>query len=283
MSNEVPGPDLLDVRELSVDFQTSIGTVRALRDISFSVGHERVGVVGESGSGKSTLGRTILRLHGKSALVRSQRMTFEGRDLLSLSERQMRDIRGNRITMIMQDPKYSLNPVLKIGAQISEAYRAHSRASVAESRARTLEMLAAVGIHEPDRVAELYPHQISGGMGQRVMIAMMLIPEPVLLIADEPTSALDVTVQMQVLSILDDLVSKRGMGLIFISHDLKLVSSFCDRILIMYRGRIVESCAAQELQSAKHPYTQGLLRCVPSLNRKEEKLNVLERDFEWDQ
>src|SRR5690606_11836270 len=142
--------------------------------------------------------------------------------------------------------------------------------SVAESRARTLEMLAAVGIHEPDRVAELYPHQISGGMGQRVMIAMMLIPEPVLLIADEPTSALDVTVQMQVLSILDDLVSKRGMGLIFISHYLKLVSSFCDQILIMYRGRSVESCAAQELQSAKHPYTQGLLRCVPSLNRKEE-------------
>src|SRR5690606_17736946 len=208
MSNEVPGPDLLDVRELSVDFQTSIGTVRALRDISFSVGHERVGVVGESGSGKSTLGRTILRLHGKNALVRSQRMTFEGRDLLSLSERQMRDIRGNRITMIMQDPKYSLNPVLKIGKQISEAYRAHSRASVAESRARTLEMLTAVGIHEPDRVAQLYPHQISGGMGQRVMIAMMLIPEPALLIADEPTSALDVTVQMQVLTILDDLVSK---------------------------------------------------------------------------
>ncbi len=283
MSNNLVGPDLLDVQNLSVDFSTSTGTIRALRDISFRVGHERVGVVGESGSGKSTLGRTILRLHGKNALVRSQRMTFEGRALLSLSEQQMRDIRGKRITMIMQDPKYSLNPVLKIGRQISEAYRAHSNASVAESRARTLEMLAAVGIHEPERVAELYPHEISGGMGQRVMIAMMLIPEPTLLIADEPTSALDVTVQMQVLAILDDLVSKRGMGLIFISHDLKLVSSFCDRILIMYRGRIVESCAADELHYASHPYTQGLLRCVPSLSRKEDKLNVLKRDSEWDQ
>ncbi|TPJ38582.1 ABC transporter ATP-binding protein [Mesorhizobium sp. B2-6-5] len=274
-------PPLLEVKDLSVDFRTSTGVVNAVRNVSFTLGRERLGIVGESGSGKSTIGRTILRLHGANGLIRAQRMAFEDRDLLALSERQMRGVRGRQITMIMQDPKYSLNPVLKIGDQIAEAYRAHSNATRTEARARSIEMLGAVQINDPERVAETYPHQLSGGMGQRVMIAMMLIPNPALLIADEPTSALDVTIQMQILAILDDMVTKKGMGLIFISHDLNLVASFCDRILIMYKGRIVESCMASELHAAKHPYTQGLLGCVPDINREAEELNVLEKDPEW--
>lgn len=185
------------------------------------------------------------------------------------------------MTMVMQDPKYSLNPVLRVGDQIAETYRAHMKMSKREAWERTLEMLAAVRIREPARVANVYPHELSGGMGQRVMIAMMLAPEPSLLIADEPTSALDVTVQMQVLAILDELVASRGMGLIFISHDLDLVASFCDRILIMYKGRIVEACRANELKHVKHPYSRGLLDCVPHIDRHVEELKVLQRDPEW--
>ena len=169
--------------------------------------------------------------------------------------------------MVMQDPKFSLNPVMTVGRQIREAYRAHSRASRAEARRRALAMLAAVKIRDPERVYECYPHEVSGGMGQRVMIAMMLVADPDILIADEPTSALDVTVQMQVLAILDDLVSQRGLGLIFISHDLNLVASFCDRVLIMYAGRVVETCRASELHQAQHPYTRGLLAALPHVDR----------------
>ena len=166
----------------------------------------------------------------------------------------------------MQDPKYSLNPVMTVGRQIREAYRAHARVSRAQAERRALDMLAAVRIRDPERVYHCYPHEVSGGMGQRVMIAMMLVGDPDILIADEPTSALDVTVQMQVLAILDDLVSERGLGLIFISHDLNLVASFCDRVLIMYAGQVVETCAAGELHRARHPYTRGLLAALPRID-----------------
>ena len=274
---------LLDVRNLFVDFRTTTGTVGALRDVSFTLGRERLGIVGESGSGKSTVGRTLLRIHGKNGIVRARRLQFAGRDLLGLPEREMREIRGRRMTMVMQDPRYCLNPVLKVGSQLAEACRAHSTMGKAEAWQKAVDMLDVVQIRNPARVAEYYPHELSGGMGQRVMIAMMLIPNPDLLIADEPTSALDVTVQRQILHLLDRLVAQRRMSLVFISHDLNLVSGFCDRILIMYRGRIVESCAADQLHAARHPYTRGLLDCAPSMDRKVDRLNVLVRDPAWEQ
>jgi peptide/nickel transport system ATP-binding protein len=183
--------------------------------------------------------------------------------------------------MVMQDPKYSLNPVMTIGEQIIEAYQAHARASWSEARDKALAMLEAVKMRDPSRVFALYPHEVSGGMGQRAMIAMMLVTDPDLLIADEPTSALDVTVSMEVLRILDELVTERGMGLIFISHDLKLVSSFCDRVLVMYAGRVVEELEAKNLREAKHPYTQGLMRCLPTLADDVRPLPTLNRDPAW--
>ncbi|MCP5420922.1 MAG: ABC transporter ATP-binding protein [Gammaproteobacteria bacterium] len=272
---------LLEVDNLRVTYDTPKGSVQAVRGVSFSMTRERLALVGESGSGKSQTGRAILRLITPPGRIEADRLIFAGHDLLTLSERQMRTVRGRRISMVLQDPRYSLNPVMRIGPQILEACR-HSR-SIGRSagRAKVLEMLSAVRIHDPERVYRAYPHQVSGGMGQRIMIAMMLIGEPDLLIADEPTSALDVTVQQQVLEILDDLVARRGMGLLFISHDLNLVRAFCDRVLVMYGGRIVEEIAAANLNQARHPYTQGLLRCLPKLNAGQEPLPVLNRDPAW--
>ena len=272
---------LLDIEDLWVRFHTRTRIVEAVRGIGFSMGREKIGIVGESGSGKTVTGRAILRLVRPPGEVTARRMMFDGTDLITASEKTMRDIRGNRISMVMQDPKFSLNPVMKIGAQITEAYRMHSGASRRQARDRAMEMLEAVHIRNPERVFGAYPHEMSGGMGQRIMIAMMLIPEPDLLIADEPTSALDVTVQMQVLAIMDDLVQERGMGLIFISHDLNLVASFCDKVLIMYAGRIVETCKASELENARHPYTRGLLASLPRIDRQVDELQVLQRQDEW--
>ena len=270
---------LLSVENLSVTFNTPKGFVEAVRGVSFDVGQERLGIVGESGSGKSQTGRAILGLTpGK---VSADRIEFDGIDLHDAPARIMRDIRGQRISMIMQDPRYSLNPVMTVGWQIAEAYRVHTNASKKEAKDRAIDMLKTVRIREPQKVYGLYPHQVSGGMGQRIMIAMMLIPSPDLIIADEPTSALDVTVQLQVLAILDDMVRDRGMGLIFISHDLQLVSSFCDRILVMYGGQIMEVLDAATMNQAKHPYTRGLLNCLPDIDRQQEILPVLQRDEAW--
>ncbi len=274
-------PPLLTVDDLRVTFRTPTGPVRAVRGVSFSLGREKLGIVGESGSGKSITGRSILRLLPRSAEVTANRLVFDGIDLMRASNRQMRAIRGRRISLVLQDPKYSLNPVMTVGDQIAEAYRMHAKVGAAAARLRAIEMLAAVRIRDPERVYGLYPHEVSGGMGQRIMIAMMLIPEPDLLIADEPTSALDVTVQMQVLAILDDLVTTRGMGLIFVSHDLNLVASFCDRILVMYAGRVVEECRASELQAATHPYTRGLLESLPRIDDDRAELPTLRRDPAW--
>ncbi|SFJ96707.1 ABC transporter ATP-binding protein [Celeribacter neptunius] len=272
---------LLDVENLWVRFPTRNGVFDAVRGISFTLGRERLGIVGESGSGKSMTGRSILRLIRAPGVVEADHISLEGQDLLQLSEKEMREVRGKRISMVMQDPKFSLNPVMTIGDQIMEAYRLHSKASKSEAYAKSIEMLEAVSIRDPERVMRAYPHEMSGGMGQRIMIAMMLIPNPEILIADEPTSALDVSVQRQVLDIMDKLVRERGMGLIFISHDLNLVADFCDRVLIMYAGRVVEVCEADKLHEAKHPYTRGLLNSLPRLDAPRDHLEVLQRDPAW--
>ena len=272
---------LLDVENLWVKFPSRQGVFDAVRGVSFSLGRERLGIVGESGSGKSMTGRAILRLIRPPGIVTADQISLEGDDLMAKTEREMRDVRGQRISMVMQDPKFSLNPVMTIGQQIIEAYRLHSKASKSKAHSRALEMLEAVSIRNPERVMRAYPHEMSGGMGQRIMIAMMLIPNPEILIADEPTSALDVSVQRQVLSIIDTLVTDRGMGLIFISHDLNLVADFCDRVLIMYAGRIVEVCDAKNLHDAQHPYTRGLLNSLPRLDAPRAKLDVLNRDPAW--
>jgi peptide/nickel transport system ATP-binding protein len=276
-----PSQTMLRVENLSVTYVTAHGKFEALKRISFELGREKLGIVGESGSGKSTLGRAILKLLPSSARITADRLEFMGRDLRNLSEAEMRLVRGKQITMILQDPKFSLNPIMKAGDQILEALAIHGEVRGREGRRRVIEILKAVRIRDPERVYNAYPHELSGGMGQRVMTAIMLVTNPQLLIADEPTSALDVTVRMQVLAIIDDLVTQRGMGLIFISHDLNLVGSFCDRILIMYGGRVVETCRAAELQSCKHPYTRGLLQSLPSIEHPKEILSTLKRDPAW--
>ena len=273
---------VLIVEDLRVSFPSRDGgRTEAVRGVSFTLGRERLGIVGESGSGKSQTGRAILGLTAPEGLVTAKRLEFHGTDLLRASPAERRDLRGGRIAMVLQDPKFSLNPVMTIGKQITETLHAHGRVSSRDARKQALAELAAVQIDQPERVFKLYPHEVSGGMGQRAMIAMMLIANPELLIADEPTSALDVTVQLQVLGILDALVIQRGMGLIFISHDLRLVSTFCDRILVMYAGKVVEEIAAGGLADAKHPYTRGLLNCLPQLADRRHPLPTLDRQPEW--
>ncbi|HKS34356.1 peptide/nickel transport system ATP-binding protein [Enterobacter sp. BIGb0383] len=272
---------LLDVRNLHVDFINGGAVTNAVRGVSFELGREKLAIVGESGSGKSTVGRALLRLHPAKARITAERMQFGDVDLRSVSEAEMRGIRGKRISMIMQDPKYSLNPVVCVGDQIAEAWLTHHPGKKAEAKAKVLEMLDVVRIRQPERVYDLYPHEISGGQGQRIMIAMMLITDPELVIADEPTSALDVSVRLQVLGLLDDLVQSRGLGLIFISHDINLVRSFCDRVLVMYAGRVVESIAARDLDNAQHPYTQGLINALPDIHHRRPVLPVMQRQSSW--
>ncbi|MHB1104412.1 MAG: ABC transporter ATP-binding protein [Devosia sp.] len=272
---------LLIVDDLEVTFPGRTGVTRAVRNASFTLGRERLGIVGESGSGKTTMGRALLGLLPHTAKVTARAMSYEGTSLLACTERDWQQLRGRRMSMVMQDAKYSLNPVKTVGKQIGETAFLHLRTDRKDARRRTLAMLEAVQIRDPELVYRLYPHQLSGGMGQRVMIAMMLIAEPELLIADEPTSALDVTVQNEVLRILDDLVRERGMGLIMISHNLTMVSSFCNRVLIMYAGRIVEEIAARDLQNAHHPYTRALVAATPSLDVRRDELATVTRDPEW--
>jgi len=274
-------PALLDVRDLHVSFVNGRQVTQAVRGVSFQLGREKLAIVGESGSGKSTVGRALLQLHPAKAKITAERMQFGDVDLLNATPKQMRQVRGKRISMIMQDPKYSLNPVLCVGDQIAEAWRSHHACSYQDAKRKVLNMLDVVRIREPERVYGLYPHEISGGQGQRIMIAMMLITDPEMVIADEPTSALDVSVRLQVLALLDDLVKTRGLGLIFISHDINLVRSFCDRVLVMYAGRVVESIAATELDNAQHPYTRGLLNALPDMDNRRYPLPVMQRQASW--
>ncbi|MHC3492823.1 ABC transporter ATP-binding protein [Pectobacterium brasiliense] len=281
-SQRAPGNSpLMEVENLRVSFVNRGAVTDAVRGVSFTLGCEKLAIVGESGSGKSTVGRALLQLHPHSARITADKLRFGDTDLLKADEARMRQIRGKRISMIMQDPKYSLNPVVCVGDQIAEAYLAHHKVSHREAKAKVMAMLDVVRIRQPERVYNLYPHEISGGQGQRIMIAMMLITEPEIVIADEPTSALDVSVRLQVLAMLDDLVSERGLGLIFISHDINLVRSFCDRVLVMYAGRVVESIAAADLDNAQHPYTRGLLNSLPDIDHRRPRLPVMNRDPAW--
>jgi peptide/nickel transport system ATP-binding protein len=269
------------IENLTIAFPSPHGLQAAVRGVSLKVGAQKLGIVGESGSGKSLTARSILRLLPANAVVTADRLSFDGIDVLRASERDMRDIRGRRAGLILQDPKYALNPVMTAGAQIAEAWRAHKKGGRKEAMEKAVDLLEQVRIRDPARVAAAYPNELSGGMGQRVMIAMMLAPDPEMLIADEPTSALDATVQAEILRLLEDLVSSRGMALILISHDLPLVSHFCDTVAVMYAGRIVEQLRASDLARAQHPYTRGLLDCLPALSHPKQRLPVMVRDPAW--
>ncbi|NTF33844.1 ABC transporter ATP-binding protein [Rhizobium skierniewicense] len=265
--------NILKVQDLSVRFGKA--AIPAVRNVSFDLGAERVGIVGESGSGKSTLGRAIMRLLPPSARVEASTLDFEASPLLSRSEKAMRGLRGNRIALIMQDPRYSLNPVVRVGKQVAEAALLHQKIGKKRAFELAAEMLGKVRIADVERTMDLYPHQISGGMGQRVMIAMMLLAKPRLVIADEPTSALDVSVRGDVLRLLDQLVRENNSALLLISHDIRMVASFCERILVMYQGQVIETL--QSLDEAKHPYTRGLIAAMPDPRRPVDRLQVLDR------
>jgi peptide/nickel transport system ATP-binding protein len=261
------GEPLLRVEDLRVEFPTEDGVVHAVDGITYQVHPGRtLGIVGESGSGKTVSSLTTLGLTRRQGARISGRILFEGRDLLPLPEDELRSIRGNDIAMIFQDPLSSLHPLYRVGKQLIEAVRAHRYVSKAKARERAVELLGLVGIPDPARRVDQYPHEFSGGMRQRVMIAMALANEPKLLIADEPTTALDVTVQAQILALMERLQRELGMAIVIITHDLGVVAEVADDIAVMYAGRIVEAASATRLfASPEHPYTWGLLRSIPKL------------------
>ncbi len=264
---------LLDVENLRVRFDTEDGVVHAVDGVSFSVDvGKTLGIVGESGSGKSVAALTTMGLTRSGVTSISGRITFEGRDMLQLSAGELRQIRGNEIAMIFQDPLSSLHPFYKVGRQLTEAVLAHRDVSRAAARDRVIDLLELVGIPDPHRRVDQYPHEFSGGMRQRAMIAMALANEPKLLIADEPTTALDVTVQAQILALIEGLQRRLGMALIIITHDLGVVAEIADEIAVMYAGRIVERASTSRIfASPAHPYTWGLLKSIPRLDDPREQ------------
>jgi peptide/nickel transport system ATP-binding protein len=264
---------LLRVEDLRVQFNTEDGVVHAVDGITYQVfGGRTLGIVGESGSGKTVASLTTLGLTRRMGARISGRIIFEGRDLTTLPEDQLRSIRGNDIAMIFQDPLSSLHPLYRVGAQMIEAVRAHRDVSNAKARERAIELLGLVGIPDPRARVDAYPHEFSGGMRQRAMIAMALANEPKLLIADEPTTALDVTVQAQILALLERLQSELGMAIVIITHDLGVVAEMADDVAVMYAGRIVETAAAELVFSGpEHPYTWGLLNSIPTLTGPREE------------
>jgi len=258
---------LLQVRNLHTIFPTESGEVRAVNGINFSLARGKVlGIVGESGSGKSVTAYSILRILDNPGKITQGSVLFEEEDLVRLSPGEMRHVRGAKISIIFQDPMTSLNPVYTVGNQLSEAIRLHTRRNRQQARARALEMLTLVGVNEPEKRLKQYPYQLSGGMRQRVMIAMALACEPDILIADEPTTALDVTIQAQILELMQDLKEKLGMAIIMITHDLGVIAEMCDEIIVMYAGRVCERGTAEEIfYTPRHEYTKGLLRSIPKL------------------
>ncbi|REJ79546.1 MAG: ABC transporter ATP-binding protein [Acidobacteria bacterium] len=273
---------LLSVRNLKTQFPTKAGLVRAVDDVTFHIDRgEMVGIVGESGCGKSITALSILRLISPPGRIVSGSVEFNGEELTKASQERMRKVRGNDIAMIFQDPMTSLNPVYTVGEQIAEALRLHRELSKKEARDAAIEAMQEVAIPSPERRISDYPHQLSGGMRQRVMIAMALACDPDLLIADEPTTALDVTIQAQILELLNGLQESRNLAVLLITHDLGVVAETADRVCVMYTGRIVEeSQVGQLFEEPKHPYTRGLLKSVPKLNEtaeeKSQKLSTIE-------
>ncbi len=256
---------LLEVEDLKTYFLTEAGTARAVDSVSFSVsGGEVLGIVGESGCGKSVTALSILGLIPSPGIIAGGRILFEGRDLLSIPETEMESLRGESISMIFQEPMTSLNPVFRIGDQIAEVLLRHRRMSKKEASAQVVELLRQVGIPSPEKRMSDYPHKMSGGMRQRVMIAMAIACKPRLIIADEPTTALDVTIQAQILGLLDGLRRERGMAVLLITHDLGVIAEMAENVLVMYTGRVVEHAKVGELfENPLHPYTQGLMRSIP--------------------
>ncbi|MED1780430.1 ABC transporter ATP-binding protein [Brevibacillus fortis] len=271
---------LLEVKNLRTTFSTELGQVTAVDGVSFQVDSgETVGLVGESGCGKSVTSLSILRLFRKHSGTRlTGEIFFEQKELLQSSMEELQEIRGNRISMIFQDPMSSLNPVYTVGNQIAESLMLHQKLSKKAAQEKTIEMLTLVGIPSPDKRVNDYPHQLSGGMRQRVMIAMGLCCQPKLLIADEPTTALDVTIQAQILDLMLDLQKQLQMGILLITHDLGVVAEVCDRVLVMYLGQIVEEASVETLfENPKHPYTIGLMKSIPTIDGKRgKKLHVIE-------
>ncbi len=271
------GERILDVRGLRTSFHTRDGIVRAVDGIDFHVERgEILGLVGESGCGKSVTSLSIMRLVGKPGRIEAGEVLFDGQDLLKIPGNEMRRIRGNRISMIFQQPTSALNPVWDVGRQVAEVLEVHRGMKRRAARDRALELLQMVGIPEPRRRLDAYPHELSGGMAQRVMIAMALACEPELLIADEPTTALDVTIQAQILDLMRDLRDRTGTAIILITHDLGVVAETCDRVAVMYAGEIIEQAGVDDLFAApRHPYTRGLLGAIPVLGDVREELTVI--------
>jgi oligopeptide/dipeptide ABC transporter ATP-binding protein len=269
------GDPLLSVKDLRVNFHTLRGVVHALQGVSFHLNRqETLGLVGETGCGKSVTARAVLRLVVSPGRIAGGEVHFEGRSLLELTEVQMRALRGSQISMIMQEPKMSLNPVIRVGRQVAETLLIHDP-SIGRKTAglKAVEMLAQLGIPDPKRVARRYPHELSGGMAQRIMIAMMLVTRPKLLIADEPTSALDVTIQAQILELMDKLIREIQTSVLMITHDLGVMAESCDRVAVMYAGQIVEIGPVRDvLKTPQHPYTQGLLKTLPDKAHPDEPL-----------
>ena len=274
----MPADPLLTVRDLRTTFATDAGIARAVDGVSFTVGRgETVGLVGESGCGKSVTALSLLRLiDGAGRIEPGSEIILDGRNLIPLSDREMRDVRGNRIAMIWQEPLSALNPVMTVGDQIGEVARVHAGASRREAREKAIEMLRLVGISAPEQRAGEYPHQLSGGMRQRVVIAMALVMSPSLLIADEPTTALDVTIQAQILELLREVQQRMGMSVLLITHDLGVVAETASRVLVMYAGEVVEESPVREIfAAAHHPYTEGLLRAMPRVGATGGRLAVI--------
>ena len=269
---------ILEVRNLKTSFFTENGEVKAVDDVSFNLDKGKVlGIVGESGSGKSVTAYSILQILSHPGKIVGGSVKFKGKELVGISEKEMAKIRGNNISIIFQDPMTSLNPVFTIGNQLEEAILLHTERTKAEASARAKELLTLVGINEPEKRLGQYPHELSGGMRQRVMIAMALACEPDILIADEPTTALDVTIQAQILDLMQKLQKELGMAIIMITHDLGVIAGMCDEVIVMYAGKICEQGTAEEIfYNPKHKYTQGLLSSIPYGNKTSGRLNSIE-------
>ena len=268
---------LISVQDLHTSFFTDTGEVCAVNGVSFDLDHgEILGIVGESGSGKSVTAYSIMQILADTGKITGGKILYKGEDLAGYSEKQMRNFRGKCCSIIFQDPMTSLNPVFTIGSQLKEAIKLHTDKRGAEATARAVELLELVGINEPKKRIKQYPHELSGGMRQRVMIAMALACEPDLLIADEPTTALDVTIQAQILELIQDLQKKLGMAVILVTHDLGVIAEMCDNVIVMYGGRICERGTGEEIfYNPKHEYTKGLLRSIPNINNMKEKLEPI--------